>query len=356
MTKIGFYANNLTERGTGVATFDYATLNQDVLGNESVVLYDSTFSENDPRVVAKFANSFELIPCEGFGEADDHLTHEGCDLLYALKSGERDEILSKAIPTMVHSVFPVSVSHVHGAAFAFVSEWLSRVCTRDLLPWVPHVVSIGDSDETLRATLGIPENALVFGCYGGKTSFDIDFVKSVAIPHILETDTDIWFVFMNIQKFIEHPRVVFLPGSVDVADKTTFINTCDAMLHGRKRGETFGIAVGEFSLRGKPVISYGKSRERAHLDTLGETALRYNDATQLIKIVTEFDRSALSAKSIYQASFSQDAVSKLFASNLIEPASKSDLDGARRRLGLRRYDPLLLARTRLQKTMWKHLR
>ena len=281
MTKIAFYANNLTERGTAVALFDYAEHSQKLLGHESVVLYDQTFAGNSALVVEKFKAAFDLIPCNSFVDADRHIRAENCDLVYAIKAGRRDDILSKSVPTMVHSVFSTTVRQLHGASYAYVSEWLSDHCTRGSVPWVPHIVTIGDNDDTLHHELGIPDDALVFGCYGGRDSFDSSFVKDIVIPGVLESSPSTCFLFMNIEKFIEHPRVIFKAATADLSEKTAFINTCDAMLHGRYRGETFGLAVGEFSARAKPVLTFGGSKERAHLNVLGATAQVYNNAEDL---------------------------------------------------------------------------
>ena len=37
------------------------------------------------------------------------------------------------------------------------------------------------------------------------------------------------------------------------------------MIHGRSDGETFGLAVAEFSVANKPVITYSESKDREHL-------------------------------------------------------------------------------------------
>ena len=351
VTKIAFYANNMTERGTGVALFDYARHNRDLLGNETLVLYDRTFPGNNPSVIERFEAEFDVIPCRGFAEADAHVGKEDCDLTYVLKAGKRDDLVSRVVPTMVHAVFAATVRHVHGASYAYVSEWLSAHCSGGHVPWVPHMVEIGETDEDMRSALGIPADALVFGCYGGRTSFDIGFVKERVIPRVLETLPQTHFIFMNIEEFVEHQRVIFLPASADIGEKTAFINTCDGMLHARKRGETFGLAIGEFSLRGKPVLTFGRSKERAHLDVLGETAMVYHTADDLYALIAGFDRSAPSAKEAYRRLFSPEPVMKRFVDHLIKPAERGDFDGARRRLGLHRFDPVLLARPKLKK-LW----
>lgn len=353
VTKIAFYANNLTERGTAVALFDYAEQNRKLLGHESVVLYDQTFTGNNAKVVEKFKVEFDLIPCNNFADADQHISAERCDLLYVIKAGKRDELVSKAVPTMVHSVFATTVRQLHGASYAYVSKWLSDHCTRGSVPWVPHIVTVGDTDDTLRRELNIPEDAMVFGCYGGRNSFDIGFVKDVAIPRVLETMPQTYFLFMNIEKFIDHPRVVFKAATADMGEKTAFINTCDAMLHGRRRGETFGLAVGEFSVRAKPVLTFGGSKERAHLQVLGETAQVYRSAEDLVALIKNFDRAAPTAQQAYRQNFAPAPVMQRFEQFLVTPAQAGDLDGARKAIGLRRWDPVLMARPKLRKIFGK---
>ena len=71
-------------------------------------------------------------------------------------------------------------------------------------------------------------------------------------------------------------------------EKAKFLATCDAMLHARLHGETFGLAVGEFAVLGKPVITFSESRERAHLEMLGKQALLYRNAGELVEILREF--------------------------------------------------------------------
>lgn len=336
-----------------MALFDYAHQNRAILGNESLVLYDATFPGNNAKVIKKFNAAFDLIPCRSFAEADRHIVSQNCDLAYVLKAGKRDDLVSKTLPTMVHSVFATTVRQLHGASYAYISEWLSDHCTAGLVPWVPHIVAIGDNNDTLRSDLDIPEDALVFGCYGGRDSFDIGFVKNLVIPKVLETLPQTYFIFMNIQKFIDHPRVIFRAGVADMSHKTAFINTCDAMLHARSRGETFGLAIGEFSLRAKPVLTFGGSKEKAHLDVLGETAQVYRSAEDLYELIKTFDRSAPSAQQTYRQHFSPAAVMQRFDEMLIKSAQAGDLDAARKAIGLRRWDPILMARPKLRKLLAK---
>ncbi|MNY57979.1 hypothetical protein D3C86_1942620 [compost metagenome] len=51
------------------------------------------------------------------------------------------------------------------------------------------------------------------------------------------------------------------------------------------RGETFGIAIGEFAIKNVPIITYSKSAEKAHIDILGECAYYYHNKKSLLEII-----------------------------------------------------------------------
>jgi len=57
------------------------------------------------------------------------------------------------------------------------------------------------------------------------------------------------------------------------------------MLHARERGETFGLAIAEFSSMNKPIITYSKSPERNHIEILGDKGIYYHDYQTLYDIL-----------------------------------------------------------------------
>jgi hypothetical protein len=104
------------------------------------------------------------------------------------------------------------------------------------------------------------------------------------------------FVFLNTEHIVGTEalkNVHYLPPTTDPIQKGRFLATCDAMLHARLHGETFGLAVGEFAVLGKPVITYGGSRERAHLEMLGQGAILYRDGIELAKLLESFQPTCL---------------------------------------------------------------
>ena len=322
MTKtIAFHSKQLSLRGTEVALYDYALHNEKLLNNRSFVVFDKGSKENHPAILEKFGEKFETIGYTDPSELDAILASRKADLLYAIKSGERDGLLSSSVPTMVHAVFPVPPSEIHGASFAFISEWLSRHCSGGKVPCVPHIVDLPGIDEDMRERLAIPGSALVLGCHGGAQSFDLPCAVE-AVKRVLDRDAQAYFLFLNIEPFVEHPRAIFLPGTSDLAEKTRFINSCDAMLHARRLGESFGLACGEFSIRNKPVITYRLSRHTHHHDVLGAKGFYYRDADSLVRIIEEMRQHLRPEKAwdCYSSRYNPAAVMELFEKHLIFPA------------------------------------
>jgi hypothetical protein len=89
---------------------------------------------------------------------------------------------------------------------------------------------------------------------------------------------------MNINEFHNHPQIKFLPGTYNLEEKSSFVDACDAMIHARSGGETFGLAVSEFALSNKPIITYGLSGENNHLEILKERAIIYKGYEDVLDI------------------------------------------------------------------------
>jgi hypothetical protein len=321
MKTIAFHSNQLSVTGTEVALYDYAHYNETLLGNRSVVLHHRLNPNNHPDALAKFSKRFEVLTYDHVSELDDVLHGAHAELLYAIKAGKKDGLVSKRIPTMVHAVFPTAPWQVHGSAYAFISEWLSKECSANEIPTVPHIVSMPDVEGDLRTELNIPANALVLGCYGGARSYDVPCAVEGA-KQLLKDRGDVYFIFMHLIPFLDHPRAIFLPGTTDMERKTRFINTCDAMVHARKQGESFGLACGEFSVRNKPVLTYKHCKHTHHLDVLGDKGMLYEDTEQFIGKINSLNRDALPRDrwDRYTHRYNPERVMELFEKYFIHPS------------------------------------
>jgi hypothetical protein len=256
--RVGFLNNQIDNRGTGNALFDYADYNEKILGNES---YPGFIGGREPnlQMLERLKKRFPLKLWTTYGDYFPDV-----DVLYHIKSGENDGFrVPEGVRYAVHAVFNYDP---HGDRYAVVSPWMARIHGA---AYIPHIINLPETTDDLRSTLAIGQDALVFGRHGGSDSFDIPFVWS-AIDRALQKRSDIYFLFMNTNDphitFYDNKRVIFIEPTADPYQKRVFINTCDAMIHARQRGETFGIAVGEFASLGKPVITYADSPERNHLE------------------------------------------------------------------------------------------
>jgi len=319
--KIIFHENQLSYRGTSNAVYNYALFNETLLGNESVIVHDSTNKANFQPAIDRFKARFKVIGYDSVTELEDIVAQENADLFYAIKAGHKDDVLVSNCKTGIHTVF--KNNDPHGDVYAYVSKWLSQEMTNGAAPFVPHMIYVEPNKSNLRAALNIPKDAIVFGRHGGGNTFDIRFVKQV-VKQVARKRKDIYFLFMGTDSFVfrwvfrRYKNIIFLPASLDETYKAQFINTCDAYLHARKQGESFGIAIGEFSVCNKPVITWAGSREKSHIDILGDKALLYHDKKDLAKLLTTFTPDASKNWDAYSAEFSPQKVMQKFKEVFID--------------------------------------
>lgn len=283
MKKILFYDENLNERGTSVATYDYAYYNQKILGNRSIIV---STKDKHSYSYQKYKKSFDIVLINDIND----INKIKCDYFYYLKWGFNDGILHQNAKSLVHVVFPIY--EPHGDSYVYISKWLADNCGNDL-PYVPHMVNLPKIKTNLKNKLNIKDQ-LVIGWYGGN-NFEIPFAIQAVID-VANKRKDIVFLFMNMEPFCDIKNVLFLELTTDINEKVSFINTCDAMIHARERGETFGLAIAEFSSMNKPIITYYNSPERCHIDILKNKGIYYTDYQSLTDILYNIQHSDINNK------------------------------------------------------------
>lgn len=339
--RIAFFTNQICLQGTEVALYDYAHFNEVLWGNKSIVISKKNkirerggAKRNQPRALQKFRDRFELILLKDASDLDKVLEEKKIDILYVIKKGPRDGVESKKVKTCIHVVF--KYYEPHGDVYAYVSKWLSEEMTGGKAPYVPHMIHLPKVDGDLREELGIPREAIVFGRYGGTDSFDVPFVHD-AIVECVNRHENVYFIFFHTDDFLNkskgllgkvrkhlfkksHDRIMFMPGTASLDRKSRFINTCTAMLHARRRGETFGVAIGEFSMHNVPVITNDGSDdpdfESCHLEILGDKCFKYKNKEELMaifeKIIQNPDDLKKKKWDAYSAEYSPGVVMKKF--------------------------------------------
>lgn len=310
---IGFLSNKLTLRGTEIAMYDYADFNETLLKNKSIIIsrdYNQISHEFDVSLDAynKFHSRFTVEYYATQQDIDAIVEKHGLTHLYIIKGGNFDGLTSTKCKNLIHCVF--TTTQEHGEVYSVVSEDVNRLFGTKY-PAVPHMIRNHDTKEDLIESLSIPKNAIVFGRYGGVESFDIHFVHD-AVRNILNEREDVYFLFMNTNQFHHHPRIIYLQGTTDMEYKRKFINTCDALLHARTGGETFGLTCGEFAVELKPVITYSGSRERNHLNILGDKAVLYHDYDSVYNILLNFQKGDNNMESNGYLEYNPENIMRIF--------------------------------------------
>jgi hypothetical protein len=309
--KIGFLTNHISYGGTEVALYDYAHHNETLLGNTSVIL-TRDFRNVNESIYKKFEDRFPVFYIQTPQCIDRIVTEQRLDRLYVIKSGEADWFFTTKCKTIIHCVF--TTRFPHGSIYCAISDTLNKI-HRTNIPVLPHMICVDTHEDSLRKELGISPSSTVIGRYGSFDSFDIQFVHS-SIVSVLEKNPNMVFLAMNTATFASHPRIVYLPRTIDMYTKRKFINTCDVMLHARNRGETFGLSCGEFAVCGKPVITFRDSPEKAHIDTLNDKSLLYWDAKSLEDILESKSWEAIDMNGNGYTLYTPETVMKQFQSFL----------------------------------------
>lgn len=283
MKTVLFYEPHLNERGTSIATYDYAHYNETILGNKSII---ASSTSSGLKSYNKFKERFDVIMLDNTSE----LSNIKCDYMHLLKFGFNDGVFHKDAKNLVHVVFPSY--DPHGDVYAYISKWLAETCGKNS-PFVPHMVNLPEVKEDFKEFFNIKDK-LVIGWYGGD-NFEIQFARQAVIDAASKR-SDIVFLFMNQSAFCNLNNVIFIEGTTDQEQKVAFINTCDVMIHARERGETFGLAVAEFSSKNKPVITYFDSPEKNHLIQLGNKGIYYSNYSELLNILLNIQTSDVQNK------------------------------------------------------------
>jgi len=293
--KIAFYSHHLSERGTEIALYDFAKYNEEILSNQSIVIFNPETPQNNKTAIDKFEKRFQIeriklpsityVGREIISEIDKIIQREKCDILYFQCGGKNDGFISKHCKTVI---LVCSTNYEpYGDRYAYVSKWLSETMTQGKTPWIPIIIDLHDTEENLRLDLGIPSDAIVFGRTGGMDTWNIHWANNV-VKESLNLRKDIFYIFQNTPKFIQHDRVKFINTTVDPVYKSMFINSCDVFLHARAEGESFGQSIAEFSTKNKRIITYKNSPEKNHIQYLGEKGIYYQDPESMLQSIVNF--------------------------------------------------------------------
>jgi len=292
-----FHSNQLGIRGTEVALYDYAHYNETVLGNTSYIAAPATA---DMGAYEKFIHRFgndKVLLYEDFTHFSSVAPKTyNIEVAYFIKAGYNDGKLIEGVKNIVHVVF----QHYdpHGDKYVYIAEWLSNKMSNGVCEYLPHILKMNDNSLDYRKFLNIPEDCIVFGRHGGYEEFNLEYTYEPIISTALN-NRNIYFLFMNTKPFSHNiPNIIYLDPSFDLDIKRSFINTCDCMIHGRKKGEVFSLSIGEFLYCNKPIITSSDGEDPGHIHMLKDKGLYYSNSQELYYLLNTFTKKEYDMYSI----------------------------------------------------------
>lgn len=279
--RLGLFLGQLGLRGTYQFVYQLAHVCETDLSHTVLLITHErqTLSEDvTAESQAMFRSRFFVVFKSDRESLDDIARRYGLDLVYVSKWGLQDDLVTHTVPCIVQAIFDCGTPH--GDSYVAISEHMKRKCGAacDVLPFCPDLVPAARS---LRRDLGIPDDACVFGRHGGYDQFDIDYAQK-AVADLAQSDDNVFFLFMNTRQFMpSSARVIFMPGDSSLQARSDFVHACDAMVHARSDGETFGLSCAEFSLANKPVITT-PSGDQAHVAILHPDIYVAGDAPEYL--------------------------------------------------------------------------
>lgn len=318
-THILIHTNSFTERGDSTTAIELANLFITRLGirvSVAVPRGDLTTSEMKIRELTNLGASLHRYTDRD--DLESYVRDHYVDTVYTFSGGRRVDLyyFDKRNPEswrlssakhLTHAVF--RNYDPHGDYYLYVSRWLwksslrrfrlrrllmllqrRRSRNKTAIGYLPHFTSIHERQIAEVPFLkNLPAGSKVITRVGGKDQFS-DVAAKNAVRKLLSRREDLWFVMVNTEKFIEHPRVVHIQelGSLQIAN---LYRNSHVALNGRRMGESFGYSIIEPLVLGTPVIAPHWSRnpfmDKNHIEILSGSGLLYTSTSNLVKKIEQ---------------------------------------------------------------------
>lgn len=350
---ICFTTNELNERGTTVAIYDYANYNEKLLKNKSLFVLPAVDAVTRGASISRFRSRFGYLHYYDVNtkfSLSEKAASLNCNVLYVIKAGGYDskpsldsQLACDGPPVAIHAVF---FWQKHGASYAMISEEqaILRASKQSkggqnketkkfiLDSWVPHIIEPPSEILTrtaltkfdYRKDLGVHKGAFVLCRHGSSDTFNVEFVHQAVCEAARTHEHALIFLFLGTNAWAcarGQRNIHFLPKTADIYEKEAYFQVCDAMLHARSEGEQFSVALGEASVRNIPILFRKTPGNPAQPIEVQNKAFFYVNKQDLLTRIANLTRNGVPVGD-YNAyrTFSAEAVMKRFDRILIQRA------------------------------------
>ena len=282
--KIGFFINNFLSLSKINIIFNYAFYTRYYNNNENIIIYNNDI---DLSILNKFINEFNCFEITNLNEINNILFKNNITHLYSIGK----TFISKNVINLIHLDSDNDIKNDSNDSNEFICKYalFTDYLNTHELPIIPFIIDYNkyDTNSNFRNDLVISQDAIIIGRDGEYNDFNIIEVFN-AIKEILDIDNNIYFIFVNTKPFYIHDRILYLDKIIDNSLKVKFINSCDAMIHGKINGEIYSYEIAEFSILNKPIITCLKNDiNTGHINILLDKALYYYDTPSLVNIFSK---------------------------------------------------------------------
>ena len=95
--KVAFHTNTLLFRGSENALWDYAVLNETVLGNRSLICFREHPDLATSAVAVRWRNRFPVLTYRSRRDLSKQLQESGAEVLYLIKPGPYDGMVVEGV-------------------------------------------------------------------------------------------------------------------------------------------------------------------------------------------------------------------------------------------------------------------
>lgn len=332
--------NTLSERADSVNTLELVHIFRDHMGADCAVAISSRFTPNESRVRQLMALDVPLHVYKGKADLERFAKFERTTHTIAYSGGAKHALdyASESGGFRVNDNFHITQvifrsNDTHGELYLYISRWLMLSSQRmrassspeTLVDYLPLSLDpkpiFGELPKSLTDKLS---NRKVVSRIGAVEQFN-DRAAQKGIETFLDSNPQSVFLAVNTRNFSNHPQIIYSP-TLERSEVWAAIRSSDAVINGRRMGESFGYSVFEPLSLGKPVIAPHWIRnplmDKNHVVALGPHNLlfktKYEVASKLTELVNSDWSIPESLRLIVEESNRSTVANKL--STLIEKA------------------------------------
>ena len=301
--------NTLSERADSVNTLELVHIFRDHMQADCAVAMSSRYKPNEKRVRQLLALDVPLYKYRGKADLERFAKSEKTTHTISYSGGARNALdyASESGDFRINDNFHITQvvfrsNDAHGDLYLYISRWLMNSSQRlrasgspgALVDYLPLSLDpepiFSELPKSLTDKLN---NRTVVSRIGALEQFN-DRAAQKGIESFLDRNPRSVFLAVNTRNFSNHPQIVYSPP-LERSEVWAALKASDAVINGRRMGESFGYSVFEPLSLGKPVVAPHWIRnplmDKNHIVALGPHGLLFKTKAEVASKLTQLVNS-----------------------------------------------------------------